>query len=110
MKRQLWIEREHEIPLVRQCELTGVARSTLYAQRQPVAVDETDLLLCRLIDEEYTRRPFYGSRRMVVLLKSKGHEVNRKRVQRLNTTLPRGNQKYFLTPLFFQEYKLVNLL
>ncbi len=34
MKRQSWLEREHEIPLVRQCELTGVARSTLYAQRQ----------------------------------------------------------------------------
>ncbi len=83
MKRQLWIEREHEISVVRQCELTGVARSTLYAQRQPVAVDETDLLLCRLIDEEYTRRPFYGSRRMVVFLKNKGFDVNRKRVQRL---------------------------
>ncbi len=77
-----WIEREHEISVVRQCELTEVVRSTLYAQRQPTAVDETDLLLCRLIDEEYTRRPFYGSRRMVVFLKGKGHGVNRKRVQR----------------------------
>ncbi len=83
MKRQSWIEWEHEIPVVRQCALTEVARSTLYAQRQPVAVDETDLLLCRLIDEEYTRRPFYGSRRMVVFLKNKGFDVNRKRVQRL---------------------------
>lgn len=83
MKRQSWIEREHEIPVIRQCELTEVARSTLYAQRQPVAVDETGLLLCRLIDEEYTRHPFYGTRRMVVFLKSRGHEVNRKRVQRL---------------------------
>ncbi len=57
MKHRLWIEREHEIPLVRQCALTGVARSTRYAQRQSVAVDETDLLLCRLIDEAYTRAP-----------------------------------------------------
>jgi putative transposase len=45
--------------------------------------DEEDLLLCRLIDEEYTRRPFYGSRRMVVCLSRLGHIVNRKRVQRL---------------------------
>ncbi len=83
MKRQLWIEREHEIPVVRQCALTGVARSTLYPQHQPAAVDETDLLLCRLIDEAYTRHPFYGSRRMVVFLKREGFDVNRKRVQRL---------------------------
>ncbi len=83
MKRRSWIEREDEIPVVRQCELTEVVRSTLYAQSQPDAVDETDILLCRLVDEEYTRHPFYGSRRMVVFLKSKGHEVNRKRVQRL---------------------------
>jgi len=43
----------------------------------------SDLELSQLIDEEYTRRPFYGSRRMVVFLQSQGHCVNRKRVQRL---------------------------
>ncbi len=37
----------------------------------------------RLIDEQYTRTPFYGSRRMTVVLAGLGHEVNRKRVQRL---------------------------
>jgi len=46
-------------------------------------VGERDLLLSRQIDEEYTRRPFYGSRKMVVFLKAVGHTVNRKRVQRL---------------------------
>jgi putative transposase len=40
-------------------------------------------LLLRLLDEEYTRRPFYGSRKMVVFLKTQGHLINRKRVQRL---------------------------
>ena len=83
MKRRSWIEPNEEIPVVRQCELASVTRSTVYAQRRPVEMDETDRLLCRLIDEEYTRRPFYGSRRMVVFLKRGGHEVNRKRVQRL---------------------------
>ena len=39
--------------------------------------------LLNLIDEQYTRRPFYGSRKMVVFLSGQGHEVNRKRVQRL---------------------------
>ena len=42
-----------------------------------------ELLLLALIDTEYTRHPFYGSRKMVVHLAIKGHPVNRKRVQRL---------------------------
>ena len=42
-----------------------------------------DLLLCRLIDEEYTRHPYYGSRRMAVYLRTQSYSVNRKRVQRL---------------------------
>jgi putative transposase len=46
-------------------------------------VDEFELLLLRLLDEEYTRHPFYGSRKMVVWLVNQGHVVNRKRVQRL---------------------------
>jgi len=37
----------------------------------------------RLIDEEYTACPFYGSRRWTAWLKGQGHEVNRKRVRRL---------------------------
>ncbi|WP_373508889.1 IS3 family transposase [Thiocapsa sp.] len=37
----------------------------------------------RLIDEEYTHHPFYGSRTMVPWLRSQGQEVNRKRVRRL---------------------------
>jgi putative transposase len=83
MIRRGWIEQGHEVSVVRQCELTATTRSVVYAHSQPIEADETDLLLCRLLDEQYTRRPFYGSRRMVVFLKEQGHEVNRKRVQRL---------------------------
>ena len=36
-----------------------------------------------LIDEEYTKTPFYGSRKMREALERKGYKVNRKRVQRL---------------------------
>lgn len=45
--------------------------------------DEEELQLLALIDAEYTRHPFYGSRKMVVYLGTKGYVVNRKRVQRL---------------------------
>ena len=83
MIRQGWIAKVGAVAMVRQCVLAGVSRATMYAQRKPPRVDENDLLLCRLIDEEFTRHPFYGSRKMVVFLKVRGHQVNRKRVQRL---------------------------
>ena len=69
--------------MVQQCVLAGVCRSTIYAQQKPAVVDASDLLYSCLIDEEYTRHPFYGSRRMVIFLGKAGHTVNRKRVQRL---------------------------
>ena len=37
----------------------------------------------RLIDRQYTRTPFYGSRRLSVWLGNQGFDVNRKRIQRL---------------------------
>lgn len=81
--RMGWIDRQADVAIARQCELAGVARATYYGRQTPCERSEEDLLLCRLIDEEYTRRPFYGSRRMVVYLARQGQLVNRKRVQRL---------------------------
>ena len=81
-----WIDGADELPLSRQCELAEVSRATVYRRstaKQPEDASVEDFLLCGLIDEEYTRRPFYGSRRMVVFLRAAGHVVNRKRVQRL---------------------------
>ena len=81
-----WIDGAEELPLSRQCELAEVPRATVYrrlATKVPQETGEEELLLCKLIDEEYTNRPFYGSRRMVVFLRGAGHVVNRKRVQRL---------------------------
>ncbi len=72
-----------KLALTRQCALAGIARATVYAHRKPKVIDQDDLALSGLIDREYTRHPFYGSRRMVVYLGREGHCVNRKRVQRL---------------------------
>lgn len=57
----------------------------MYAQKKRwlKAVDEDELILLKLLDEEYTRHPFYGSRRMRRYLQECGYRVNRKRVQRL---------------------------
>jgi len=76
------VDREYgEISLRRQCELLGVNRAGLYYQ--PLGESEENLLLMRLLDEQYTRTPFYGSRRMTAWLETKGFAVNRKRVSRL---------------------------
>jgi len=80
--RQAWVTMDDPLPIIQQCSLAGVTRSVVYAQSQISTANEDDLLL-RLIDEEYTRHPFYGSRRMVQYLKSLNYDVNRKRVQRL---------------------------
>ena len=40
-------------------------------------------VLLNLVDEEYTRHPFYGTRRMTHYLCRCGHAVNRKRIQRI---------------------------
>ncbi len=37
----------------------------------------------KIIDEEYTNHPFYGSRKMRDVLRRRGYRVNRKRIQRL---------------------------
>ena len=85
MTRNSWIgvDTATQVTQKRQCVLAGVCRASVYAQRQPKAVRQSDEAIKRLIDEEYTRHPFYGSRKMVVHLADCGHKVNRKRVQRL---------------------------
>jgi len=76
------VERDHEgISVRRQCELLGLARSGLYYQ--PMGESPENLQLMRLLDEQYTRTPFYGSRRMTEWLIGEGYAVNRKRVSRL---------------------------
>jgi putative transposase len=83
MIRRTWVGHGGDVAVVRQCALAGVSRATVYAPKILRPVDDPDLRVSRLIDEEYTRHPFYGTRRMVVFLGKVGHLVNRKRVQRL---------------------------
>jgi putative transposase len=69
------------IPICKQCELLELNRSTLYYK--PEGISEYNLLLMRLLDEQYTRTPFYGIRKMTKWFNQRGHRVNHKRVRRL---------------------------
>jgi putative transposase len=80
------VEADHpDLSIRRQCELLGLNRSSLYYE--PIGEAPEALRLMRLIDEQYTACPFYGSRRMTEWLTRQGEEVNRKRVQRLMRTM-----------------------
>ena len=70
-----------EISVLRQCELLTLCRSTYYYKSR--RDDSYNIHLMRHIDEEYTRHPFYGIRRMRISLRNRGHNVNPKRVKRL---------------------------
>src|ERR1700722_9343531 len=65
----------------RQCELLGLNRSSLYYE--PAGETVENLRLMRLLDEEYTAHPFFGSRQRTSWLIRRGEPVHRKRVQRL---------------------------
>ena len=69
------------LPVSAQCRLLKVARSTLYYQPVPAGADE--LAVMRRIDEPHLEYPFYGSRRMAVVLRDDGWAVNQRRSQRL---------------------------
>jgi len=75
------INKDNDLPITRQCELLSLHRSTVYYRPQDVS--EMDLKLMRRIDEMHLKRPFYGSRRIRDWLQDEGHDINRKRVQRL---------------------------
>jgi putative transposase len=75
------VERDGAVSLSRQCRLLGLSRAALYYR--PVEAGGYQLELMALIDRQYLRAPFYGSRRMTVSLREQGHAVNRKRVKRL---------------------------
>ena len=81
-QRRAIIDREEpKLSLVRQCALLGISRSSLYYL--PTETGAEDLELMALIDQQYLKTPFYGSRRMTAWLRYHGHQVNRKRVRRL---------------------------
>ena len=81
-QRRDMINRKHrELSLARQCSLLGISRSSVYYRRVPARAE--DLELMALMDRQYLKTPFYGSRKMTAWLRAQGYRVNRKRVRRL---------------------------
>ncbi len=76
------IEKHHPgLSIARQCHLLSISRSSFYYE----AKGETafNLMLMRLIDEQFLETPFYGVRQMTWHLRAEGHSINEKRIRRL---------------------------
>jgi putative transposase len=67
--------------VTRQCALLRLPRAAVY--RKPAAVKPADLDLMGRIDRLHLERPFYGARKIAVVLSQAGPSVGRKRVTRL---------------------------
>ena len=80
-RRELVDRQRRHLSIVRQCQLMGVSRSSLYYR--PKGTPPGDLSLMQAMDRQYLETPFYGSRRMKASLDRQGLPVSRKRVQRL---------------------------
>jgi len=81
-QRQAMIDRDHrQLSLVRQCSLLDVSRASVYYRPAPPKAE--DLELMALMDRQYLKTPFYGSRKMRVWLRGQGYLVNRKKVRHL---------------------------
>jgi len=76
------IEPDHDkIAISRQCELLGLSRSSYYYESQ--RDDSYNNLLMNLIDEQFTKTPFYGVPRITESLRLQGYQINQKRIRRL---------------------------
>ena len=75
------IDRTHELPIRRQCQILEIGRSSYYYQAVPISQADVDLM--RVIDEIHLKYPFYGSRKVRNELKARGIKVGRGHVRTL---------------------------
>ncbi len=81
-RRKALVKRGHaRLSVAGQCRLVSVARSTFYFNAKGESSE--NLRLMRIIDEQYMKTPWYGSRQMTRCLRRQGHLLGRKRAGRL---------------------------
>ena len=69
------IDRTHDLPVARQCQILSLARSTAYYR--PQETSDTELALMRRIDALHLEHPFAGSRMLRDMLRRDGHRIGR---------------------------------
>jgi putative transposase len=75
------IDRDHELPVSKQCAALGISRGSVYYE--PVGVSASDLPLMRRLDELHLEHPHAGSRMLRDLLAAEGSKIGRRHVRTL---------------------------
>ena len=75
------IDRDHELPVSKQCAALGISRSSVYYE--PVGASVSDLALMRRLDELHLEHPHAGSRMLRDLLGAEGSKIGRRHVRTL---------------------------
>src|SRR5450432_2541892 len=75
------IDRNHDLPIVRQAKVLNISRGSVYYKPRPVSAE--DLALMRRIDELHLEYPFAGSRMLRDFLNREGVEIGRRHVATL---------------------------
>jgi putative transposase len=75
------INRKDPLPMVKQCKILQISRSSAYYKSAPVSDEETRLM--RAIDEIHLEEPYLGSRKIASLLRMRGLAAGRTRVRTL---------------------------
>lgn len=73
--RRWWVSDKEPLPVAKQCALASVNRSTVYLPSIVLFPDAEELRLLELIDQEYTRHPFYGTRKIMHYLRNEGYKL-----------------------------------
>jgi putative transposase len=82
-KKQRIQPKHPKLSIQRQCELIELPRSSYYREGLPGQEKPENIEIMKLIDAEYTKHPFFGTRQIRNYLRRQGYKINRKRVQRL---------------------------
>jgi putative transposase len=80
-RRAMVDNQNSSLSIAQQCKILSIHRSGLYYK--PCSESDENLTILRLLDEQYFKTPFYGVRKLTVLLNQQGFTINRKRVKRL---------------------------
>lgn len=76
------IDADHEkVSITQQCKLLSISRSVFYYKKKSESA--LNLIVMRVIDEQFLITPYYGSRQMARHLRRMGYCVSRKRIRRL---------------------------
>src|SRR4051812_1924650 len=75
------IDRDHDLPIIKQAKALGISRGSVYYRPRPVSA--AALAVMRRMDELHLEFPFAGSRMLRDLLDKEGVEIGRRRVATL---------------------------